>query len=273
MMKKHFTLIELLTVIAVIGILAGMLLPALSSAKNKAKASNCIGQLKQVGLALHLYAGDNKNRLPDRGDRSNSSDVKVNGDITGLTAVGAANFDSLVDHGYIPGPANGLKESLIESSILSCPITQSDPDEDMQHVMDYTGVSASYAPSAHMFGQSGSNFDRFPTGALMCDGSNAGFMGKIYNFGFMLWRHGSNAPSVVNTNINASGAENGYLGSIGSNESGSGSGTANMALADGSVTTFDSQSRVTVLRERVISAKCKAADPHSSVCASTICIN
>ena len=72
--RKAFTLIELLVVIAIIAVLSALLLPALSSAKERARRTSCQSSIRQLSLAAHMYAEDNDQMLPSGASNKGAED-------------------------------------------------------------------------------------------------------------------------------------------------------------------------------------------------------
>src|ERR1039458_4719242 len=115
-----FTLIELLVVIAIIAILAALLLPALAKAKQRAQATQCMSNMKQLQLAWNMYCGDNKDKTPLVDVNWNTATLAGSADMHGFWCSGTmSDYANCIS---TPTLTNGLLYPYVSTiMIYKCP--------------------------------------------------------------------------------------------------------------------------------------------------------
>lgn len=129
-MRKGFTLIELLVVIAIIAILASILFPVFSRAREKARQTACLSNIKQLGLGATMYASDYDDQMPTNVHDINGSGSQDSGDMTWRTMV-------------LPYVKN--------TQIFLCPTDKNPGTPIFTGGMDY-GQKSGYAQNVHHWG-------------------------------------------------------------------------------------------------------------------------
>jgi prepilin-type processing-associated H-X9-DG protein len=151
--RIHFTIVELLVVITIISILAALLLPALGKARNVAKGSVCLSNLKQIGLVIYGYAVDNNECLYKKGSYPGGAGTQAEY-VPGQVATDADNFKVKTSSSVLTCPAD--KRNMKIKSTDPYPGTASVSDQIYKYMpgawsYEYTFINFSYIQSRNTF--------------------------------------------------------------------------------------------------------------------------
>jgi prepilin-type N-terminal cleavage/methylation domain-containing protein len=199
---KGFTLIELLVVIAIIGILASLLLPALSKAKAMAKQSGCISNFKQLGVVCGMYEGDYQYMFPSKYNNMATSDVVPGWTFNWVNGVLNDYLSEPLDAG-MTRTTGGIKNSNAASrprSKVACPSVPDGTDLPAQptgngfasNLYNTVGYNNFYPTRAHLKGIGIKHPTRL---CLMADANYAVIDQAVL---YMDFRHGKNNITTVN---------------------------------------------------------------------------
>jgi prepilin-type N-terminal cleavage/methylation domain-containing protein/prepilin-type processing-associated H-X9-DG protein len=151
--ESGFTLIELLVVIAIIAILAALLLPALASAKDKARTTKCLSNMRQWGLAFRMYSDENNDQVPDEGDVA--AGINSTGSPTATDNYDTAWYNRVAQYASQPSLINlyvAMNAPLPDSqSIFSCPSAPPpDPNLNYQNPLTVRKAFFMYGENARL---------------------------------------------------------------------------------------------------------------------------
>lgn len=195
---RAFTLIELLTVIAIIGILAAIIIPTVAKVRQSARRSQCFGNLKSIVMAAHMFANDNKGKFPVTDDPA--SGVRTGNGTPNSTSTGLIDQLYTYANGSIP---SFYCAGVVPTSTYTYASQNARTDGLRFRQMGYYWLSATNNLSN--FGASGTNIPERPQ---RLEGESGRIMTVcIYNVG------GSGRPHDNNLNIAFADGHTGTLGS------------------------------------------------------------